>query len=165
MWSRESFASCTGLSRSGCGCRAAEAGHRGQRKATRGVTLAEIMLALVFTSLAVLAVLGVSTYAAKAKTASDERQRASILATTLAWRCVESLAEDFDREDLAVDYPPGQLAGAELDPEERYRYGIALEAVGVPPGSLDDLKRLTVTVGWESSRGAQTYVLTTKVAR
>lgn len=159
MWSKESFAKSRSLSHGELGRRG-----RGSHPA-RGVTLAEILLALVFTSLAVLAVLGVSTYAAKARTTSDERQRASLLATTLTWRTIESLAEDFDREDLVVAYPPGQPAESEIDADERYRYGIELEAVGVAPGSPDDLKRLTVTVAWESSRGTQTYILTTKIAR
>jgi hypothetical protein len=122
-------------------------------------------LALVFTSLAVLSVVGVCTYAAKARNSSDERRQASLLATSLAWRCIERLAEDFDNATLPVAYPPGQPAGPELDATQRFLYGIEVQSVGNPPGAPDDLKQIRVTVGWESKRGPQTYVLTTKTTR
>lgn len=129
------------------------------RHSDRGVTLAEILFTLLFIALAVLAVIGIQTFALKAQRVSKERQGASLLATSLMWRTVDSVKTDFT---IPVDMPAPESAGTDLDPQARFTYQVQELSVA-PPLTSDQLRQIKVTVFWQSDRGPQSFELTTKV--
>jgi hypothetical protein len=118
-------------------------------------------VALAITALAVLAVVGVLIFAAKARGKADGRAEATSIVSSLTWNAIARLQEDFDTPVAVVSAPVGEP----LDRTGRYLYSIEEELVGPPPARPEDLKALTVTVSWESDTGPQTLSVRTKVGR
>lgn len=123
------------------------------------MTLSELLFALVFIAVAVLAVVGIQIFALKAQQTSQERKDANLIATSVLWGAVDTLSSDFTTN---VSVAEGTSVGLELDPQNRFTYQVE-ELPVAPPLTNAELRRIQVTVSWESKRGAQKHQLTTKV--
>jgi prepilin-type N-terminal cleavage/methylation domain-containing protein len=119
----------------------------------RGFTLAEVMLAVLILSLAVLGLLSVQAYAFRAQSKGTERNRASVIAASRMNALEAKLKDDFGASvTQARAYVPDEAG-----------YEIAVAQAAVPP--LDDLKELLVTVYWTDDQGPHEYDLRTRVLK
>lgn len=122
------------------------------------MTLAEIIIALAVTGLAVLAGVGVQLFAMNAQNKAGLWSEAGMVAKSLMARSQDALQRDFS---TSVAAPRGSVP-PDLDPDGRFEYEVLESAE--PPPLQDSLKRLEVVVYWRDRQGDQRYILTTKVA-
>lgn len=118
------------------------------------------MFALAFTAMAVLAVVGVEIFSARARNGVDQHHQASLAATSLMWQAVDTLHKDFSKP---LTVPAGTPVGPVLDPSGGLTYSLVTTAPA-PPLTSADLWDVEVIVNWKSRHGPGSLMLTTKVA-
>lgn len=119
----------------------------------RGFTLAEVMLAVLILSLAVLGMLSVQAYAFRAQGKGTERNRASLLAASRMNAVEAKLKDDFGATLTQARAPVPDAPGFEL----------AVAQAAVP--ALADLREVLVTVYWTDDQGPHEYGLRTRILK
>jgi Tfp pilus assembly protein PilV len=114
--------------------------------------MGEILIAMLFLALSILAVLGVQIYATKNQVKASHRFRASQKAEAVMTDIEDALSADLDldvgvaRIALPATYnPEGQPA---------FEYDVTQSFIGP---DTDRLKEVTVTVYWTDAQGQQSY--------
>jgi Tfp pilus assembly protein PilV len=126
-------------------------------KDRRGFSLAEIMVAVAFFALSVLAVLGVQIFAARHQTKADHHFRASQKAESVMADIEVVLSSDLDtdvsvsRSRLPDHYNPEQV------PE--FEYEVNQSFIGPP---TDRLKEVQVRMFWSDKQGRQSFFCTSR---
>lgn len=119
---------------------------------SKGFTLGEILIAILFLAISVLAVIGIQTFAARSQTKAGERFRASQKAEAVMADIEETLRSDLD-QDVSVER---QTLPAAYNPEGGvdFDYQVVSDFVGEPE---DRLKSVRITVFWDDGHGEQSY--------
>ena len=124
----------------------------------KGASLFEVLTAVTLVAIAILAGIGLQTFAFKAQKKASLRSKASIVARGLMARCQADLAADFGATVTA----PRQAVPVELDSERQFEYEVQ-ESKAAPPLE-EELKQVEVVLYWKDQQGDQSFHLTTKVA-
>lgn len=113
----------------------------------RGLNLAEVMVSLLLISIAVLGLVSVHLYSARAAQGNRSRHTASVLAASTMHQTEERVRQDFSVSVASPRQAHPEAAG--------YEYEI-LETLPEPT-----LKRVEVRVFWQTREGAQQYAIWT----
>lgn len=119
----------------------------------RGLTLAEVLIALVFATMAVLAVLSVQAFLLKADRKADVYNQAGVIASSLA---AELENAGFDSVQTRPTGPVDPI----LDPE-RVGFTYSVDSSEVHP----ELKAVTIEVLWQDQQGGQRFELVTQYVK
>jgi sensor domain CHASE-containing protein len=118
----------------------------------RAFTLGEILIAILFLTISVLAVIGIQTYAAQSQLKAGERFRASQKA-----EAVMADIEEVLRGDLEVDVSVARIVlPPEYNPEGHpdFEYEVISDFLGAPS---DRLKAVTINLYWTDRQGEQSF--------
>ncbi len=113
----------------------------------RGFNLAEVMVSLLLITIAVLGLVSVHIYSARAAQGNRGRHTASLLAASRLHALEEAVRQDFAVSVAAAKAP---------DPDQPDYQVEVLETLPEPT-----LKRVEVRVSWDSKEGPQRYDLWT----
>jgi Tfp pilus assembly protein PilX len=120
---------------------------------SEGFTLAEVMIALLFLTVAIFGLISVHIYAARAQSVSEERQVASVLAVSELQAAERKLRHDFN-ERVPVTIKRARLA---TNPEfER-------EVLVQPVVGYSTLKRVEVNLYWQDQNGPKQHQIWTYI--
>lgn len=127
-------------------------------RASRGMTLVELMVALIVLSVGILALARIFPSA----TRTQEQSRLQTAASYYAQERVEKLTSlSWSDTALSVGRHPGGTATENLGASGAWRRSYQVASMAAP---LDDLKKVTVTVAW-TFQGTRSTTLTTYLRR
>lgn len=112
-----------------------------------GFNLAEVLVAILFLTLALFALISVNVYSLRATQSNRGRQLANLIATTELGEVEARLKVDFHRAVAAPVHPSSQFAG----------YRLEVRDLGYE-NAARSLRRVQVLVYWEE-KGARSYDL------
>lgn len=128
--------------------------------AERGVTLAEILIALSLMALTLLALVGLQTMILKGRQKSTLQIHAAKLAATLMIDIESELATDIETDvsRARAPVPPESL----MDSPYAFEYEVAQSFDGPPE---DGLKDVAVTLYWSDKNGRQQKTIWSKFVK
>ena len=109
----------------------------------RGFTLVEVMVSLVFLTIAIFGLVSANIYAARAHQVSKERQAANVLAVSQLESCERLLRHDFNESV--------ELVRHSFPSNPDFEREVLVSSVG----TRTDLKRVDVNIYWNDKNGAQ----------
>lgn len=117
----------------------------------KGLTLAEVMVALMILTVAIFGLIGARLYALRARSVTVERRAAVVLAAAALEEAERSLRHDFKF--------PVAMPRAAHPTEPRFE----MEVLSQPHASMATLKRVEVAMYWRDRNGAQQHKVWTWV--
>ena len=123
----------------------------------RAFSLGEILIAIAFVTIAVLAAIGVQAYALKGQVKASEHFHAAQKAEAVMADIESVLGTDLDI-DVSVERSP---LPTEYNPEgvPEFEYTVTQSDIGLPS---DRLKEVQVTIFWRDEQGEQKFFCGTR---